>query len=568
MLSSEDKSILQVKWIDFSRRWKRLNLDSFLRISGFVALLCVFWCMSYYLISYLCGALDNQKVIGHIVLQRILSFGFLAAFVVVTVGNILSSQASLYRSARFHVFITSPYPLYRLFKFHTLESLITGSWVSGVFCLPILWAYGSRLQAVWWYYPIVVFGLVGLLAIAGLLGMMLMLLIARFITGRRLRTAASIVFILGSFGFLILYISHIGKMLFSKVDMAHLGEALANMQMASTPYLPNHWLAELMLAARSQDGLNVALYLFCFFSTSMFLWYLINELGYHFFPAAWLWSQERVTLFQHRGSALLFNKRILWINRLLPRRIGSVIYKEIHLFLRDFSQWGQLVLILTIIVFYISHMRNIRMLQDNEVARNQIAFFNVLLLGFLQATLALRYTFPSISLEGRASWVLFSSSTGIRSFYLTKLVFHTFILLVFGQSITWALNTILEIDPSMNALCLILLFLLSFGFAACTLGLGAIFHNFDAKSAADVTSDTGALIAMILTLLYFALSMYLSAKFALNFYVGKSIFQQYQLQAQENPTLYIETTAFLALQYLVIVLPTSLGIRKLRQMEF
>ena len=568
MFSLEDKHIVRVKWINFTRRWKRLNLDSVMFVSGFTALLFVFWYLSYYLISYLCGELDKQKVIGPIVLQRMLSVGFLAAFAVVTVGNILTSYATLYRSARFHVILTSPYPLYRMFRYETLENLITGSWVSGIFCLPILWAYGSRLQAVWWYYPVVLAGLAGLLAIAGLLGMMVMLLIARFIIGRRIRTAMAICFILCSFGSLILYVSHVGKVYFSRVDMTHLGEALANMQMASTPYLPNYWLSELMLAARLQDGLNVALYLFCFFSTSMFLWYLINELGYRFFPDAWLWAQERVTLFQRRGSASIFRKRSLWIHRLLPRSIGSVVYKEIYLFLRDFSQWGQLVIILTIIIFYVSHMRNIRLLQDSENARNQIAYFNVLLLGFLQATLALRFTFPSISLEGKAAWALFSSSTGIRRFYYTKFFFHAFVLLIFGESITWALNTILEVDPTMNILCVILLLHLSFGIAACTLGLGAIFHNFEARSAADVTSDTGALIAMIITLLYFALSMYLSARFALRFYSGKSILEQFQLQGSDNPALYIQFATFLALQYLIITIPTSLGIRKLRNAEF
>jgi hypothetical protein len=110
--------------------------------------------------------------------------------------------------------------------------------------------------------------------------------------------------------------------------------------------------------------------------------------------------------------------------------------------------------------------------------------------------------------------------------------------------------------------------LLSFGLASCTLGLGAIFHNFEARTAADVNSDTGALVAMIVTLLYFAISMYLSARFALNFYLGKSVFEQFSLQEIQNPTLYLELAAFFAIQYIVITLPISLGLRKLDECEF
>jgi len=193
-----------------------------------------------------------------------------------------------------------------------------------------------------------------------------------------------------------------------------------------------------------------------------------------------------------------------------------------------------------------------------------MAFFNIVLLGFLQATLALRYTFPSISLEGKASWTLFSSSMGIREFYFTKYFLHASILLLFGGSITWALNSALGIDPILHRLCMLVLVMLSFGLASCTLGLGAIFHNFEAKTISEVTSDTGALVAMIFTLLYFTGTMYLSARFALNYYFGLPFFQQFDRQ----PILYLDTAGFFALQYLALAVPTSLGIQTLRKTEY
>jgi hypothetical protein len=108
-----------------------------------------------------------------------------------------------------------------------------------------------------------------------------------------------------------------------------------------------------------------------------------------------------------------------------------------------------------------------------------------------------------------------------------------------------------------------ILLLLSFGLTACTLGLGAIFHNFEAKTSADVSSDTGALVTMIVTLLYFGLTMYLAARFSLNYFTGQSFWQQFEFQ----PYLYIDSAIFLSLQYIAITVPTSFGLQKLQEVE-
>nr|HQH73595.1 hypothetical protein [bacterium] len=240
-------------------------------------------------------------------------------------------------------------------------------------------------------------------------------------------------------------------------------------------------------------------------------------------------------------------------------RAGAILFKEMHVFARDFSQWGQLVLILALVLFYVAHTQNIMFDEPDSRIRNQMAFFNVILLGFIQATLSLRFSFPSISLEGKAFWTIQSSGIGLPRFFFTKYYLHTAVLLLIGQGMGYMLNRILGVDPTLQWLSIFVLFLFAFGFTSWTMGFGAVFHKFEATNAADVTSDTGALVTMILTLLYFAASVVVVAQFVLNHIPGTNLAGQFAM----NPNLILFASLFLLMQTFSILLPPLYGLKKL-----
>jgi len=156
MGSRPDRALLRVKWLCLKRRWQRLNLDSILRSSGFLLLLGVFWFLCYLVVARLCEEVNKVDVVGPIVLERIISFGFLAVLIVILLGHILTAYSSLFRGNDLPSLFNSPYPVPDLFRIQSLEALILGGWVSGLFCVPIILAYGWKLRAAWWYYPAVV----------------------------------------------------------------------------------------------------------------------------------------------------------------------------------------------------------------------------------------------------------------------------------------------------------------------------------------------------------------------------------------------------------------------------
>jgi ABC-2 type transport system permease protein len=492
------------------------------------------------------------------------SFGFFALWILVTGGHVFTGYSSLFRSRELQGLFSSPYPPHRLFRIQCFETLILGGWLLGVFCVPILFAYGWKLQAAWWYYPTVLLGLGGFLVAAGAMGILITLFVARWIVGRPIRSTLAAAVLIGTFVGLFVYGITMNQKFFGAIDANKLGETLANMRLSSNPFLLSQWMSELMTAARIQDVGRSLLYLILLWASGLFFMSLVLEFGYHWYAGGWLWAQERVGLFYQRRERHRFRMKRLWLMRLFPRRIGPIVYKECHLFARDFSQWGQLVLILVLVLFYVAHTKNVTFENPLSPARNHLAFFNVVLLGFIQATLSLRYTFPSISLEGRGFWTVVTSEVGLGRFYFTKYYLHASVLLVIGQGMGFLLNNFLHIDTTLNWICAFLLFLFAFGFTSWTLSLGVLFRKFEAASAADVTSDVGTLITMICTLLYFGISIAFLARFALDHTPGMSIIDQLTI----NPDMILYSTLFLLIQTCAILLPTAYGLKKLKEISY
>jgi ABC-2 type transport system permease protein len=561
MWTQQDRSFLYIKWLQTSRRWKRLNLDSILQSSGFFLLVGFFWLLCYKVVSSLCNQIYYKyDVIGPIVLDRIVSFGFFAALMVITVGHILTAYTSLFSGSGLPQLVGSPFPMRRLYRIQCMEALFLGGWVSGVFCIPIIFAYGWELKATWWYYPVMLVGLVGFLITAGMIGIIIMLMIARWIIGRPIRTAIGSVLVLGGFFSIILYTSIVNRDLLGNIEIHKLGEKLANLRLSAYPYLPSHWISQLMQAAHKGDVYNAFLYLGLLGSSAFFLWHLAMEFGHRSYNQAWLWTREKAHLFSRSRDAKLFRKKRIWFPKLLPRQSGAVVYKERRIFARDFSQWGQMVLILTLVLFYMAHTKNFTFNEQNFQVKKMLAFFNVILLGFIQATLSLRYSFPSISLEGKSFWVVASSAIGLKRFFFAKYYLHTSILLVIGLGMGSLLNNILGVDPTLNAVSLLVLFLFSFGFTSWSMGFGAVFYKFEATGAADVSSDTGALVTMIVTLLYFAISVYLFSRLAFTQTQGTDFIGQLAI----NPSLILLCALFLFIQTCAILIPPVYGLKKLK----
>ena len=212
------------------------------------------------------------------------------------------------------------------------------------------------------------------------------------------------------------------------------------------------------------------------------------------------------------------------------------------------------IIVLCLVLIYLLHVYNVSMGPSSEQYKLYIVLFNVVLMGFVQATLALRYAFPSISLEGRAVWSVMKSPLGVERYLIAKLMQQLSWILLFGEGMTMLLNYLLGITPPVSYLGLLIASLFSFCFAACTVGLGAYFSRFDTGSV-EISSGTGALITAIVTLSYLALSVAILARFVLLNTSSNVPFFQHIVDGEVDVILLV--TFFVLLQVTIVVYPPA-----------
>ena len=153
----------------------------------------------------------------------------------------------------------------------------------------------------------------------------------------------------------------------------------------------------------------------------------------------------------------------------------ELVLKEIRVFFRDTTQWSQLLLLAVLIVLYVF---NVKFLPLNGVGitfflRNVIPFFNMLLAGFVLASIAARFVLPGVSLEGRTLWLLRSSPLEVRDLLWAKYWVGTLPLLVLAVSIVTVTNTMLQVGDFIFTVTVFTIALLDL----CRVRAGAVFRH-------------------------------------------------------------------------------------------
>ena len=129
--------------------------------------------------------------------------------------------------------------------------------------------------------------------------------------------------------------------------------------------------------------------------------------------------------------------------------------------------------------------------------KNVIAFVNLALAAFVTASVAVRFVYPSISLEGRAFWAIKTAPVSARQLWWAKFWCGLVPLLLLGEILILATNDYLQVMPFMYWLSAATLFVMTFPIVALALAVGASYPNFEAENAAKVASGSGALVYMV-----------------------------------------------------------------------
>src|SRR5439155_836538 len=116
---------------------------------------------------------------------------------------------------------------------------------------------------------------------------------------------------------------------------------------------------------------------------------------------------------------------------------------------RDTTQWSQLILLAVLVVVYVFNIKALPLHRGEPVGFfyvNLVSFLNLGLAGFVLASIAARFIFPAVSLEGRQMWLLRSSPLDLKALLWSKYWVGTVPLLVLALLLTGITNVLLQVS--------------------------------------------------------------------------------------------------------------------------
>jgi ABC-2 type transport system permease protein len=177
----------------------------------------------------------------------------------------------------------------------------------------------------------------------------------------------------------------------------------------------------------------------------------------------------------------------------------ELLMKETRVFFRDTTQWSQLILLGVLVIVYVFNIKFLPLRGEGVTffLVNVIPFLNLVLAGFVLASIAARFIFPGVSLEGRTMWLLKSSPLRMRELLWAKFWIGTLPLLLLALGIVFVTNMLLQVTPFMMYVSLFTITLMTFALAGLALALGTLFPQFETENAAQIPTSFGGLVYMM-----------------------------------------------------------------------
>jgi ABC-2 type transport system permease protein len=194
-------------------------------------------------------------------------------------------------------------------------------------------------------------------------------------------------------------------------------------------------------------------------------------------------------------------------SRLLPAHTGlrHLFVKDLKVFLRDTTQWSQLLLLVALVVVYLYNFRVLdldRLPYMTVFIKNVYAFVNLAMAAFVLSAVAVRFVFPSVSAEGSAFWLVRTSPIPMRSFLWSKFWIGLVPVLLMAEGLTIASNQFLGAAPFLRVVAAVTIVFMSFALVGLAAGMGAVYPRFGAENITQVAGSYGGIAFMVAAVLF------------------------------------------------------------------
>ncbi len=288
--------------------------------------------------------------------------------------------------------------------------------------------------------------------------------------------------------------------------------------------LPSYWLSSGVLQWSEGALGGAGFFALVLHSHSMFFGCLVfTRMGSLFYDASsivqsrgsvfWQWTwlrnlcQRRRTFNRARGLV----ERAVGMLRMVPSDIRALLVKDIRVFWRDTTQWGQTLVLFGLLSAYIMNLRHFSHQLTNPFWVHLVSYLNLGACSLNLATLTTRFVYPQFSLEGKRLWIVGLAPLGLVRVVKTKYWLASLASLCVTLGLILLSCRMLKMPAARTLYFAVAVTLMTFTLNGLAVGLGALYPNFKEENPSKIVSGFGGTFCLVLSFLYIVTSVTLLA---------------------------------------------------------
>jgi ABC-2 type transport system permease protein len=465
------------------------------------------------------AALADMRLAGAGLTLYLLEGLLVLILLIALVSFVTSGLWIFYRAGDTRLLLAAPLPVAGLYALRALETFVLTSWALVVVGVPALLALGVTYDRSAVFYLRAALILAAFAGFTGALGA-LSTTVAGAVLRRaptRLAVGVTVVLLVAVFALVV------GKQIVpSTADFYTLFEpGLPNGKPLSIRFIearfawwPSHPFAAALYTdgtggAAGSAGTRLAVWLL-----PVGLFVLAATLGRRLYATALPVIAESFVMGAAEGPP---RTGAATFPRWLRGPIGALLERDLLGIARNPHEWGRAAFLGFLLVLYTSFIfvAPLREVANRPEAVARLLLLNVVAAGYFLTAFGLRFAFPSMSLEGRAAWVLFSSPVSLLRLVFAKAALFSALLGLAVVPIALAGTLRLVRDPVLALLTVTLLVLVVVTTATLLLAFGTAWPNFRESNPEALSTSGGGLAATLCCLAYVALMGWLGQQAAL-----------------------------------------------------
>jgi ABC-2 type transport system permease protein len=551
-------TVLAPKWRGQFARWARGGEIGSAAL--FAALAVGFWGIlfgiSWRVLHYLSG-LD----IGVQLAQKILDALLVGFGSILLLSNLIAALSTFFLARDLDLLVAAPLNWFRLYLSKLIETAVHASWMIALIALPVLGAYGVVFHGGPLFPLVAVAALLPFFVLPAVVGAGLMLLLVNVFPARRTRDLLGVVAIAAAGGLVLLIRVVRPELLFQPGGLNQIAQSLSALRVPAGPFLPTRWVSDMLMnwLQHVADPLPIVL----LYTTAAAFVIMGGWLHGRLFRAGYSLAREGAERF---GADTAGRRLLAALLAPLPTARRECMLKDLRLFFRDPTQWGQLILVVLLVAVYVLNIRALPIFSHGRAPLflvTLIVFLNLGLSGFVLAAIAARFVFPAISLEGRQMWLLRSAPVDPRALFRSKYWMTALPLAALGLVITLVTDIMLRASPFMLLVSAGTIVLFSLAATALALTFGTFYPQFNSENAAQIPTSFGGIAFMMCAVSLLGLIITIEAVPVASYLRARQFGEAFGISGE----VIVSLVAVLFLCAGTAVLSLRLGMRRMQELE-